>query len=89
VHVDTVHSARRRFDEARPGCYLAPGLGTGELHTRRVYDVTITNHGPNALTSATVVVALEQPVMGAARGCAPDRVARTLTCEFGPPAMVC
>jgi hypothetical protein len=49
------------------------------------YDVSITNHGPSAVESATVVVTLEHPVMqSTATACVLDTVARTLTCSFGP-----
>lgn len=49
------------------------------------YDVVITNNGPDALESATVVVTLEHPVLGTApTACVTDTAARTLTCSFGP-----
>lgn len=49
------------------------------------YDVVITNHGPDALESATVVVTLEHQVLGTApTACVVDTVARTMTCSFGP-----
>jgi hypothetical protein len=49
------------------------------------YDVVITNNGPDALESATVVVTLEHPIWGTApTACVTDTVARTLTCSFGP-----
>jgi hypothetical protein len=48
------------------------------------YDVSITNHGPDALESATVVVTLEHPVMQSTpTACVLDTAARTLTCSFG------
>jgi hypothetical protein len=56
--------------------YLLPGA---------TYSVSVTNHGPDALDSATVVVALEHPLMGTTAGtCAVDTAARTITCDYGP-----
>lgn len=51
------------------------------------YDVTVTNHGPDPLASATVTVQLEHPVVsGSAAPCVTDNKARTITCTFGPLA---
>jgi hypothetical protein len=52
------------------------------------YDVMVTNHGPDALTSATVVVRLEHPTAppSTAQPCVLDPTARTLTCAFGAVA---
>lgn len=56
--------------------YLLPGA---------YYDVTITNHGPDPVTSATVVVALDPRAAGTPTGpCVPDAATDTLTCVFGP-----
>lgn len=58
------------------GTYLVPGAR---------YDVTITNHGPDALQSATVVVKLQYPTTsGSTEPCVLDSAARTITCTFGP-----
>ncbi len=53
------------------------------------YDVTITNNGPDALESATVVVRFEDTPFpsGAPTSCTTDRPARTLTCVFGSLAV--
>lgn len=64
-------------DLAATGTLLLPGAN---------YQVTVTNNGPSALTSATVVVALHP---GAYSGpgsppCVFSAAADTLTCSFGP-----
>lgn len=51
------------------------------------YTVTITNHGPDQLDSATVVVRLDPRFSATTAGevpCPLDRNAATLTCTFGP-----
>jgi hypothetical protein len=46
------------------------------------YDVTVTNHGPDPLESATVFVTFEYPVTrGGTPPCAVST--KTMTCEFG------
>jgi hypothetical protein len=56
--------------------YLLPGAR---------YDVTITNHGPKPLASATVVVRLAYPTSsGDPQPCVHDPAANTITCTFGP-----
>lgn len=51
------------------------------------YNVAITNNGPAALTSATVVVQLDSRATSAnAQPCPFDPVTDTLTCSFGPLA---
>ena len=48
------------------------------------YDVSVTNHGPDAVTSATVVVQLEQqPGWGVSPPCALPAGTKTITCTFG------
>jgi hypothetical protein len=51
------------------------------------YDVTVTNNGPDALTSATVVVRFARKTLPASSSpCVHDTTAGTLTCTFGPLA---
>lgn len=48
------------------------------------YEVSITNHGPDPVTSATVVVTLDPRTMrNATAPCVLDADADTLTCTFG------
>lgn len=48
------------------------------------FDVTITNHGPDPVTSATVVVQFDTRAYApGASPCAYDATAETLTCTFG------
>ena len=53
------------------------------------YTVSVTNHGPEALTGATVVVRLDPRVMEPATGqpCPYDAESLTLTCTFGAVAV--
>jgi hypothetical protein len=53
------------------------------------YDVTITNNGPDPLTSATVVVQLSETgyLSGTQNTCTGDSQAKTITCVFGPLAV--
>lgn len=53
------------------------------------YDVSITNNGPEALTSATVVVQLDSRSgpSGTPPPCPLDTTTDTLTCTFGPLAV--
>lgn len=52
------------------------------------YDVTVTNNGPAALESATVVVQLENSAYASTQSaCVPDHQAHTLTCVFGALAV--
>jgi hypothetical protein len=66
---------------------LAVGLGaTGSLLISTVtYSVSVTNNGPDALTSASVTVRVDSRVgfMTGTSPCALDKVAATLTCSFG------
>ncbi|GAB2736589.1 DUF11 domain-containing protein [Amycolatopsis magusensis] len=49
------------------------------------YEVSVTNLGPDPVTSARVVVALDPRVTsGAAAPCVLDTAADTMTCDFGP-----
>lgn len=65
-------------DLSARGTYLLPGAR---------YDVTVTNHGPEPLASATVVVALGyQTLSSATEPCVHDPDAYTITCTFGPLA---
>ena len=51
------------------------------------YDVSVTNHGPDAVGSASVVLALDGPfTSNAPANCAVDTAAETITCAFGPLA---
>jgi hypothetical protein len=60
------------------GTYLLPGAR---------YDVTITNHGPEPLASATVVVTLQyQTWLSTTEPCVHDSAAYAITCTFGPLA---
>lgn len=62
------------------GSYLLPGAR---------YEVSVTNNGPQPLTSATIVVDLDPRVSGAVNPpptCSVDTGAATLTCSFGPLA---
>jgi hypothetical protein len=63
-------------DLAATGTVLIPGAR---------YDVTVTNNGPAALTSATVVVALDPGTYsGSTSPCVVNGAANTMTCSFGP-----
>jgi hypothetical protein len=74
---------------AAPTADLAVDLkaqGTDVLPGAR-YDVTITNHGPEPLASATVVVKFEyQTWSSASEPCEHHPGAYTITCTFGPLA---
>jgi hypothetical protein len=52
------------------------------------YKVSVTNNGPQALTSATVIVHLDPRVSGTFQPppCPLDTATATLTCSFGPLA---
>jgi hypothetical protein len=47
------------------------------------YSVSVTNHGPDPVTSATVTVQLEYPGSGAVAPCALPTHTTTMTCTFG------
>jgi Domain of unknown function DUF11 len=52
------------------------------------FDVTVTNHGPDPVTSATVVVQFDARAYPPGTSpCAYDATAKTLTCTFGPLAV--
>lgn len=76
----------------RSGADLTVGLdATGALLLSGAhYTVSVTNNGPQALSSATVVVRLD-PRSGFAVGqppaCPLDTTTDTLTCSFGPLAI--
>lgn len=75
---------------AAPTADLAVDLEAGHetlLLPGARYDVTITNHGPEPIDSATVVVTFEyQTLSSATEPCVHEPTAYTITCTFGPLA---
>lgn len=74
----TAPAADLAVDVAARSMLLIPGAR---------YDVTVTNHGPDPLESATVVVRFDRKTLPSSSApCALDTTAGTLTCTFGPIA---
>jgi hypothetical protein len=77
--------------DARSGTDLAVGLdAVGSLLLSGAhYTVSVTNNGPQALTSATVVVQLDPRgpfAVGRPPACPVNTATATMTCSFGPVA---
>lgn len=82
-------SAAASTGGSRSGADIAVGLDAsgGVLLASARYDVTVTNNGPETLTSATVIVQLDPRAAhpgGSPPQCPMDTTADTLTCSFGP-----
>jgi hypothetical protein len=70
-----------------PAADLSVALGvrpTPVLLAGGRFDASITNHGPDPLTSATVVVTFDQQASPAGTTQQCPVVANTMTCSFGP-----
>jgi hypothetical protein len=60
---------------------------SGYILPSAYYTVTVTNHGPDAIESATVVVTLPERVLADTRfTCVVDATTQSMTCPFGPLA---
>jgi hypothetical protein len=75
----------------RTGADLAVGLDAvgAVILSGAIYEVSVTNLGPAALTSATVVVQLDPRATGTLSqtpACPMNTATDTLTCSFGPLA---